>query len=144
MSTSASLKSNETLEASAPLLRRRWVAEHESRRRGQELRTLFVRLGLAPTCLETVAAARSGSDVPEPLRDELTLRLETERRRLVRLARARSPAYDLDRHIAVSTAARWLSGAEPPSQGLTERASGSVLNARFKRRGPPLYEAGRR
>lgn len=111
-------------------LQRRMEAEAS----GFELRFLFARLGLAPAELDRVAAAAKATALPPALRAALRQRLAAETARLLRLARARSPAYDLNRHIAVRRAAAWVEARPAPVIPTTPgiRRSGHVLNSRFR------------
>ena len=118
------------------------VAEHrialhrrnEAETHGFELRFLFARLGLAPQELDLIAASANASQLPPALRDTLRQRLAAETARLLRLARAQSGAYDINRHIAVRRAVAWVEAHPvpviPTSPGV--RRSGWVLNGRFR------------
>lgn len=63
---------------------------------GFEARSLLARLGLP-----AAAVAPGGPALPAAECEEALSRLRAEGRRLARHARARHPAYDLNRHIAV-------------------------------------------
>jgi hypothetical protein len=106
----------------------------EAEASGFELRFLFARLGLTPAELDLVAAAAQATALPAALRETLRQRLAAETARLLRLARARSPAYDLNRHIAVRRAVGWVEArlvpVIPTAPGI--RRSGYVLNGRFR------------
>lgn len=115
-------------------------AEREEEAGGLALRFLLARLGFAPAELDAVAAARKASDFSPALRSDIRRRLALEAARLLRLARARSPAYDLNRHIAVHRASRWANGTLPPdAPAAGDVASGAHLNRRF--RSPPRGRA---
>lgn len=110
----------------------RRIAEETS---GFELRFLFARLGILPAELDLIAAAATAATLPLALRDTLRQRLAAETARLLRLARANSPAYDLNRHIAVRRAAAWVEARPTPVVATAPgiRRSGWVLNHRFRR-----------
>ncbi|WP_152045346.1 hypothetical protein [Aureimonas psammosilenae] len=76
-------------------------------------RFLLLRLGLSLSDCETVLAEKTAATVPAELRSRLLDRLKREREKLMRLGRARSRAYDLNRHIAVRNALVWIGGAAP-------------------------------
>ncbi|WP_102957747.1 hypothetical protein [Mangrovicella endophytica] len=60
-------------------------------------------------------------------------RLLREVRRLSRLGRAGHPAYDLNRHIALTRTLRWIDGEAAPRE-TKQRLSGHALNQRFRSR----------
>ena len=106
----------------------------EAETQGFEQRFLFARLGVVAEELDAIAAAPNAAALPPALRDRLRQRLASEATRLVRLARAQSPSYDINRHIAVRRAVAWIerrvTPVLPTSPGV--RRSGWVLNGRFR------------
>jgi hypothetical protein len=100
---------------------------------GAAVRLLAARFDLPFADLERLAGVEAPSDVPPALLARLRERLERERRRLGRLARAGSSRYDLARHLAVRDALRWANGAPPAAPATLDRLPGAVLNGRFAR-----------
>ena len=111
-------------------LHRRLKAEAQ----GFELRFLLARLGFAADELDALAGAAAASELAAELRATVRQRLAGEVTRLLRLARAGSPAYDINRHIAVRRALCWIEGGptliDPTAPDV--RRSGWVLNGRFR------------
>ncbi|GGD93978.1 hypothetical protein GCM10011390_10870 [Aureimonas endophytica] len=75
---------------------------------GAACRFLLLTLGVTWSEAEALTEAPSSATLPAALRQRCAERLGRERQRLARLARVGSPAYDLNRHLAVHAAARWL------------------------------------
>lgn len=109
---------------------------------GPAHRLLAAQLRLPLADLDRLALAEAPTDVPPALLAHLKDRLERERRRLGRLARAGSARYDLGRHLAVREALRWMSGGSGETPAAEERLSGAVLNGRFRRLGGRSPRAG--
>lgn len=110
-------------------------ARLQSETNGFELRFLCARLGFAAEDLDAIAASPDAAALPPALRERLRQRLAAEATRLARLARAASPGYDINRHIAVRRAIGWAEAAPPRVMPGTpgEKRSGWVLNGRFRR-----------
>jgi hypothetical protein len=113
--------------------------EAERRTEAFEQRFLLACLGLVPAELDAIAAAASAAALPPELACRIESRLAAEAERLLRLARAGSARYDLNRHIAVHRGLDWLHGRPPrqdPAPG-EDRQPGRAVNARFRRQRPP-------
>ena len=110
-------------------------ARLQSETKGFELRFLCARLGFAAGELDAIAANSDAAGLPPALRETLRQRLAAEATRLARLARAASPRYDINRHIAVRRAIAWAEAVPPPPMPGTpdDKRSGWTLNGRFRR-----------
>lgn len=110
-------------------------ARLQSQTKGFELRFLCARLGFGAEDLDAIAASPDATALKPALREALRQRLAAEATRLARLARAASPGYDINRHIAVRRAIAWAEAALPPTMpgAPGDKRSGWVLNGRFRR-----------
>ncbi|MEX6507004.1 hypothetical protein [Jiella sp. M17.18] len=103
----------------------------------QELSALMLRLGAAGPDVDAAVEADDAARLSAERLQALRMRMDSETARLARQARSRDPRYDLNRHIAVSRLARWLTGGRRWSQEPAEAVvqPGRVLNDRFRRNG---------
>ncbi|MCW4113841.1 hypothetical protein NPA31_002535 [Aurantimonas sp. MSK8Z-1] len=91
-------------------------AEAASRSAAQ-LSSAFLRLGLNIGEIGRLDLRQGSDRVPAALREELQTRAAADLRRLLRLARAGHPAYDLNRHIAARRLLAWLAGGTGTAKG---------------------------
>lgn len=124
------------LRAAVLAHRRALRAEIERETSDFSLRFLLARLGVGREVLEAIVPKAAAADLAPSLRHHVSTRLNRESTRLVRLARAGSPAYDMNRHVAVSRALRWLGSGTAEAAAVTQESaalpSGRTLNARFR------------
>ncbi|KQT55251.1 MULTISPECIES: hypothetical protein [unclassified Aureimonas] len=103
-----------------------------------EMRSLLARAGLPADAIDPSGSDRAA--LPAAVRDTALMRLRIESRRLARLARARHPAYDLNRHIAVRRLLTALDAApkpaptpSPPSRHCSDRKGQRTLAQPIRR-----------
>ncbi|GGD12243.1 hypothetical protein [Aureimonas glaciei] len=127
------------LRAAVARHRRQLQREADQRTEAFERRFLLARLGFPPCDLDAAAAVPAAAALPPELRRRIEQRLTTEAERLLRLARAGSARYDLNRHIAVHRSLGWLQGRPPQRHDRPgdDRQPGRAVNAQFRRPGRP-------